>query len=166
VWKLKSKLQIKSKKFPQLVHSTIKKVSEDIENFKFNTAISALMILVNALEKEEGMEREHYETLLQLLAPFAPHLAEELWHELGHESSIHREPWPTYDERLLGGERRVVVQIDGKIRATFECTEELDEKTALSRARALPTVARHLEGKTIRRSIYVPGRLLNIVLER
>ncbi|MDZ4284978.1 MAG: leucine--tRNA ligase, partial [Patescibacteria group bacterium] len=172
VWKLKSKiknqkskLQLKSENVRQLIHKTIRKVGDDIEAFKFNTALSALMILVNAFEKEEEVGREHYETLLVLLAPFAPHLAEELWESMDQRGSIHSEPWPTYDRQLLGVEQRIVVQVDGKVRATFESVEDLDEAAIVARAQVLPALEKYLAGRKIRRTIYISGRLLNIVLE-
>ncbi len=178
VWRLSTKHKAQSAKHgangaqfenvvadERLLHRTIKKVGEDIEAFKFNTAISALMILVNAFETEEEVAEEYYAILLRLLAPFAPHLAEELWHEAGHTSSIHQEPWPRYDEGCLRGEQRIVVQIDGRVRGALERVEDLDEVVVRARAQALPAIAKYLAGKTIRRTIYVPGRLLNIVLE-
>ena len=122
------------------------------------------MISVNMLEKEDEVVYEHYATLLRLLAPFAPHLAEELWHETGNKTSIHTEPWPTHDESLLRGERRIVIQVNGKLRGALEGPQDLDEAAVLARARALPGLEKHLVGKTIRRTVYVPGRLFNIVL--
>jgi leucyl-tRNA synthetase len=149
-----------------LLHQTVKKVGEDIGAFKFNTAISQLMILVNALEKASVVPVSVYEPLIRMLAPFAPHLAEEIWEALGHTTSVHLEPWPTYDERVLSGASvTIAVQINGKMRATFTASPGLSKAEMINTAKAVPSVAERLNGATIMREVYVPGRLVNLVVE-
>jgi leucyl-tRNA synthetase len=152
---------------------TIKKVSEDIEAMHFNTAVSALMILVNGLEsfaKENGgVGIHHYEILLQLLAPFAPHVTEELWHSIGHAVghavSIHAEAWPTYDPAKIAATTvRIAVQINGKSRAAFEASADESEATIRDKALALDEIKTRVYGKDIKKVIYVKGRLINIVV--
>ncbi len=173
VWRLQEKIsdgEAPTKGEPAmsdiLLHRTIKKVGEDIEAFKFNTAESALMVLVNALEKAEDLTRTTYETLIVLLAPFAPHMAEEIWHILGHESSVHREEWPSFDPAVLASEERtIVVQINGKARGQFKSADDLSEEGAVDLAREVPEVAHFLAKKGILRTIYIPNRLINFVLK-
>lgn len=150
-----------------LVHQTIKKISDDIDTMKFNTAISTLMILVNDLDKREKVSREQYETLLKLLAPFAPHMTEELWHQLGSSTSksIHEEPWPTYDEsRLVSDTVTLVVQVNGKVRAKFDASSDITEKEAIEKAESMPEVEKWIGDKKVEKRIYVPRKLVNIVV--
>ena len=145
-----------------LLHKTIKKVGDDIVALKFNTAISALMIFLNAVEKEKSIGKAQYELLLKLVAPFAPYLTEELWHELGNEDSIHLESWPSYDEKLLRDETvRMGVQINGKARGEIEMPTDAD-KTEVEKA-AREAVASRLQGEVVARVIVVPNRLVNFV---
>jgi leucyl-tRNA synthetase len=147
------------------VHKTIKKVTEDIEAMQFNTAVSSLMILSNELEKVEEIPREMYENFLKLLAPFAPHLTEELWATLGHKTSIHLDPWPLFDaSKIVEGAKNIVVQINGKVRAEFEISAEATEAAITKQAQELPEVKKWIEGKRIQKVIYVKGKLLNIVV--
>jgi leucyl-tRNA synthetase len=149
-----------------LLHQTIKKVGEAIETFKMNTGVSALMILLNEFEKQETVSGEDYKIFLRLLAPFAPHLAEELWAERGQRTSIHKEPWPLYDPKRAESERvTVVVQVDGRVRGSFQAERGLAEADALLRAKTIPDIAKHLIGKTPSKHIYIPDRLINIVAE-
>jgi leucyl-tRNA synthetase len=121
-----------SKENETLLHQTVKKVGEDIESFKFNTAVSSLMILLNALEKEEGVAREVYRTTVLLIAPFAPHLAEELWEMYGFKEgdrSIHEEKWPSYDvEKLTLDTVVYAVQVNGKLRGELEAKRDENEE--------------------------------------
>jgi len=147
------------------MHQTIKKVSEDIEAMKFNTAVSSLMIFVNKLDEREEISKQEFETLLKLLAPFAPHMAEEIWHELGNENSIHKEKWPKYDEtKLVSTEVTIVVQVNGKVRAKFISSPEVTEEEAIKMAKEVPEVQKWLVDKAIQKSVYVPGKLVNFVL--
>lgn len=162
----------------RLLHKTIKKVSEDIEAFKFNTAISAMMIYVNAAEKD-GLSKDSYGTFLRLLAPFAPHLTEELWmhreqsgDDHGNQgeadkkqTSIHLEPYPTYDEVLAKDDMVTIgVQINGKSRASITVSPDATEEEVLAVAKAAPEVASRLTGDVVK-VIYVPGRILNLLVQ-
>lgn len=170
VWKLQERIRnqesgIKNKETECLIHRTIKKVTEDIENFKFNTAISSLMIFLNELEKEKEISSILYSQFLILLSPFAPHIAEELWRSLGHKKSIFLSAWPKYDERLLKSETaNVAVQINGKLRAVLVVETGSDEETVKAMALADPKVMAHIGGKEIRKTIYVPDKILNLVV--
>jgi leucyl-tRNA synthetase len=153
-----------SKETTKLLHKTIKKVRSDIELYKFNTAISSLMVFVNHVEKH-GLLQSEYETFLTLLAPFAPHLTEELWHEGGHTTSIHLEPLPVADESLVKDDVIVVgVQINGKMRGTISIPPDAKEEEALRVAQDDPTLGGKLRGSP-KKIIYVPGRILNLILE-
>ena len=149
----------------RLLHRTIRKVGEDIAALKFNTAISQLMIFLNTVEKEKGIGAKQWESFLKLLAPFAPHMAEELWQELGHDTSIHLERWPEYDEKLLRDEEVViVVQIDGKARTQMVAAPDAAEADVRKLAEA--AAAKWLEEREVARVIYVPNRLINLVLAK
>jgi len=148
-----------------LLHRTIKKVSEDIEAMRFNTAVSAMMVLVNEMEKSQNISREQYEVLLRLLAPFAPHISEELWLSLGHKKSIHLEPWPVFDAGIAVAESfTLVVQVNGKVRSNILIEGEITEEEARSRALSLPEVIKWLDGKEVKKVIYVKGRIINVVV--
>jgi leucyl-tRNA synthetase len=149
----------------RLYHRTIKKVTEDIEGMRFHTALSALMILVNDAHKAEHLPRALVEGTVLALAPFAPHLAEELWHRLGHADTLAYEPWPAYDPALVRDESvTVAVQVNGKLRATIEVPADADQASTLAVARAHEKVQAHLQGKTVRREVVIPGRLVNLVV--
>jgi leucyl-tRNA synthetase len=184
VWKLSLKVEsrktqdekisnLETFKLETLLHKTIKKVTEDIEGFKFNTAISAMMILLNELDKDTRMDldqagelsQEVLETFLKLLAPFAPHLTEELWANLGHESSIHLALWPKFDEsKILIEKMVIVVQINGRVRAQFETSENLTESKARELASQMPEVQKWLNNQTIKKVIFIPNKIINFVL--
>ncbi|OHE77607.1 MAG: leucine--tRNA ligase, partial [Verrucomicrobia bacterium RIFCSPLOWO2_12_FULL_64_8] len=150
----------------RLLHETIKKVGEDIEGLRFNTAISQMMILVNALQKTPAVNRRTVLALLQLLAPFAPHLTEELWARLGERSSILHAPWPRYDPAKLVVERvKLVFQVNGRFRGDQLVPVGLTEGDAVILARDNPRVKPHLAGKSVKKVFYVPGRILNLVVE-
>ncbi len=147
-----------------LLHKTIKKVGEDITAMKFNTAISALMIFLNAAEKERSLGKKQWESFLKLLAPFAPHIAEELWAASGQKKSIHQTTWPVYEEsRLVGETVKIAIQINGKTRGGVEVPADADKGGIESAGR--DAVAVRLEGKKILRTIVVPGRLVNFVVQ-
>ena len=163
--KLKAKNEKSQLKVQNLVHKTIKKVSEDIEALKFNTAISQLMILLNEMEKQKELQVADYELLITLLAPFAPHLTEELWEKLGHKESIFKEPWPQFDEKLTqDDEIDLVVQINGKLRDTIKTQVDISEDDAIKIAKKSQKVAKLLEGQKIKKVIFVPGKLINFVI--
>ncbi len=164
VWRLKSKIGGENPG-SFLTHKTIKKVSEEIKSMKMNTAVSTLMIFTNDLEKKERVSVEEYETLLKLLAPFAPHIAEELWSKLGHKSSIHAEAWPNFDETKLVSETvTIVVQVNGKVRGKFQAPAGISEEDAVRQAENLPEAKRWIGDKEAKKRIYVPGKLVNLVV--
>lgn len=155
----------------RLTHRTIKKVTEDIdERFNFNTAISAIMEMVNGLNanKDKGISQdvamEAMENLLLLLAPFAPHMTEELWHRIGKKNSIHQMSWPKYDEKALVVEEiEIVVQINGKVRSKISLPAEVTQDEMKEVALEDEKIKSQLEGKTINKVITVPKKLVNIV---
>jgi leucyl-tRNA synthetase len=150
----------------RLLHETIKKVGEDIETLRFNTAISQMMILVNALQKAPTVNRRTMLAFLQLLAPFAPHIAEELWARLGESPSILDAPWPAYDPgRLVVDQVKLVFQVNGRFRGDQLVPVGLTEAAAVALAQKHPKVAPHLANKTVKKTVYVPGRILNLVVE-
>jgi leucyl-tRNA synthetase len=147
------------------LHATIQKVTHDIDKLHFNTAISALMELVNDLTKETVRPRAAIETLLLLLAPFAPHIAEELWKQLGHEKTLTYEPWPQPDPRyLVKTEVEMPVQINGKLRGLIKVPPGSNQDIVISAAKALPAFAEWTTGKTIKKVIVVPDKLINFVV--
>ncbi|MDZ4864346.1 MAG: leucine--tRNA ligase [Gemmatimonadota bacterium] len=146
-------------------HATRKKAAEDIDGLRYNTAIAALMELVNAMKEAGSRDRAIIADLIVMLAPFAPHFAEECWERLGHTTSVFDARWPAWDEGLVVSEEiEVPVQIGGKTRAKIQLLRGSDEATALALAKGEPTVQKFLEGKTIRKIIYVQDRLLNLVI--
>lgn len=150
----------------RVVHQTIKKVGDEIESTKLNTGVAALMTCVKHLEKVPAVSSYTYRTLVQLLAPFAPHIAEELWERLGGEGSVHESSWPDYDESLLVSDSvTYAVQVNGKVRGTFEGAKDMAQESAEKEAQALPSLEKHLAGKTVDKIIFVPGRLINFVVK-
>jgi leucyl-tRNA synthetase len=148
----------------KLLHKTIKKVSEDIESMHFNTAVSTLMIFVNEMEKSE-VSREDYKKFLQILAPFAPHITEELWSMLGEKKSINLSDWPSYDENLIKDlEIKIVIQINGKVRAEMLIQTGGSEEDIKKKALTNQTTLKFTAGKEIKKIIYVKNRLVNIVV--
>ena len=174
VWRVGKKITQENKlsepkSLTKLLHKTTKKVSEDIENMRFNTAISAMMILVSEMEssvqKGFGVTKKSYKTFLQILAPFAPHLAEELWIEMGEKKSINLSKWPKWDPSLLIDDQiKIVVQINGKVRAEIEISIDESEENIKQRALKNESILRHLEGKEPKRVIWVKNKLINIVI--
>lgn len=162
VWRAKDKIE-ESK--DSALDKFIKKISTDIEEHKYNTAIAQMMILLNKWDKQESISSSEYKTLLKLLAPFAPHITEELWHELGEKESIHLAPWPSFDESLTKDDEVTLgIQINGKLRGevTVASSAASDEIEAL--ALAVPRIQEYLGGEKPKKIIVVPGRIVNIVL--
>lgn len=148
-----------------LLHQTIKKIGDDIEAFKFNTAVSQAMIFLNALEKEGAIGREQWGAFLRLLAPIAPHITEELWERLGETYSIHQASWPTYDPtHLISNTVEVVVQVNGKRRGSLALASNTQESEVAAAARMLPAVIGSLGGNEPKRIVYVPNKIINIVV--
>ena len=149
----------------KLVHRTIAKVSGDIESMRFNTAVSAMMILVKQLLALPAVPREAAKALVLLLSPFAPHLAEELWQRLGGATTLAHEAWPTFDPaELVDDEVEIGVQVNGKVRSTVRLPKDADEATARRLALEDPRLVALVEGKTEKKLIYVPGRILNFIV--
>ncbi len=149
----------------RVLHQTIAKVTEDVEALKFNTAISQMMVFVNELMKQPARPRVVLEPFLLALAPFAPHLGEELWHRLGHKESLAFAPWPTYDPALcIEDTVTVAVQVNGKLRATLELPRGAGQADVQAAAAADERIARHLAGVSIRKVIHVKDKLLNLVV--
>jgi leucyl-tRNA synthetase len=150
----------------QALHKLIKKVGEDIEAMKFNTAIAAMMEFVNQVFKTGQISRDQAGRFVQILAPFAPHIAEQLWQQLGHDESLACAPWPEYDEQQLAAETvEMVVQVNGKVRGRIEVSPQAGQEEAIQAARADAQIAENLEGKTVVKEIVVPGRLVNFVVK-
>jgi leucyl-tRNA synthetase len=149
----------------RVLHRTIRKVTEDLEALKFNTAIAQMMVFVNETLKLDARPRALLQPFILLLAPFAPHLAEELWHRLGHGESLAYAPWPTWDLALVIEDVvTVVVQVNGKLRATLELPRDADQTAAQAAALEDTRVLRFINGAEVRKVIYVPNKLLNLVV--
>ena len=144
------------------MHQTIKKVSQDFESLKYNTAIAAMMALINDFYKKNSVTKGEYKTLITLLNPVAPHITEELWQIIGGEGRVYQNTWPEYDEaKTVESTVEIAVQVNGKTRATLKIGKEDAKDDVLAKAKE--TIADKLEGKNIIKEIYVPGRIVNIV---
>ena len=171
VWALSDKLVEGEGYRPQvetLMHQTIKKVGADIEGLKMNTAIAQLMTLVNTLYDNGGATKAEYETVVQLLNPFAPHMTEELWEKLGHshDEQLAYYPWPQYEEaKCVEAMVEIAVQVNGKVKARLKVAADITSEDAIAAAKAEPAVAEALAGKTIAKEIYVKGRLVNLAVK-
>jgi leucyl-tRNA synthetase len=172
-WKLSLKLPIPVKaltgkqnsKINTLIHKTIKKVGEDIENLKFNTAVSSLMILANALDEEKEINPVYYSQLLVLLSPFAPHIAEELWQKIGLKGLCSEQEWPEHDSKLTKEEKiNLLVQVNGKLRDRIEVDAGTSEKEARRISEKSSKVLKYLEGKKTKKIVFVPDKLINFVI--
>lgn len=148
-----------------ITHQTIKKITEDIETMSFNTCVSQMMIWANAMEKSEGISKKDYELFLQVLAPFAPHITEELWFELGHASSLHTEIWPAYDaSALLSNEVIIAIQIAGKMRGTIEVTRDLDDENLLILVKKHEMYSKYVGENQPKKVIIIKNKIVNIVI--
>jgi leucyl-tRNA synthetase len=149
----------------KLLHETIRKVGDDIEGLRFNTAISQMMILVNALQKETALPRPALLDLLRLLAPFAPHVAEELWSRLGETGSVMHAGWPSFDStKLVSDTVKIVIQVNGKHRGDVSVARDAAEEEIVRMALANPKIAPHIADKPVKRTVYIKGRLLNLLV--
>ncbi|MDB5259278.1 MAG: leucyl-tRNA synthetase [Candidatus Taylorbacteria bacterium] len=173
VWRLQEKVTAaeiiiggNAAKIEALIHKTIKKVTEDIDAMRFNTAISTMMIAVNELERETTVSKGQYETLLKLLAPFAPHVADEIWQaKLKHKESIHVSAWPVFDAaKLAESTVEIIVQVNGKVRATFESETNAGNTDLEARALAISEIKKWIGDKPVKKVIIVKGRLVNVVI--
>ncbi|MBI4388321.1 MAG: leucine--tRNA ligase [Candidatus Omnitrophica bacterium] len=148
-----------------LLHQTIKKVTDDLEGMRFNTAISALMIFVNEMMKIKEQSKSILEMFALLLSPFAPHLAEELWEKLGHDKTLAYEPWPSYDNKyLVENEVEIAIQVLGKIKTRLVVPIGISETELQTRVMANANIKPWVEGKAVKKVIIVPGRLVNIIV--
>jgi len=165
-----------SKETETRLHQTIKAVSEDLQHFGFNTALARLMELTNHIYGVVGSDLKDVkrspaavaavETLVKLLAPMAPHLCEELWHELGHASTVFDEPWPSFDEAKTREDSvTIAVQVNGKLRDTFAAARDADKADLEAKAKSLEKVQAHIEGKTLIKTIVIPNKIVNIVVK-
>ena len=147
------------------LHKCIKKVTEDLESLRFNTACSAMMVFLGQARRAQGPTPSEASAFVRLLAPFAPHLAEELWESLGHGESVSRAPWPTYDPSLAREETvTMAVQVNGKTRATLCVPADMSREDFLAQALEDKKIAKWTAGKTIHRDIFVPGKILNLIV--
>jgi len=155
-----------SRSLERALHQTIKKVGEDIDGLRFNTAVSALMILLNAMDEEEGgMPRSAFEVLIKLVSPFAPHIAEELWQRLGNSASLFNTSWPIYEEsKAIEDSVTLILQVNGKLRDKLDVPRGLTREDLEQFARDSANVRRHTDGKDIRKVIVVPDKLVNVVV--
>jgi leucyl-tRNA synthetase len=149
----------------RLMHKTIQKVGHDIEALAFNTAISAMMVYTNHLSSLPELPREAAEALVLLISPFAPHLAEELWSKLGHTESLALHPWPSFDAALtIDDEIELPVQVNGKVRDKLRMAREASEAQVREAALAADGVKAFVGDKPLKKLVYVPGRIVNIVV--
>ena len=145
-------------------HKTIKKVGEDIEAVKFNTAIAAMMALLNTVTEVGKLTRDELVTFARLLSPFAPHIAEEVNEMMGNRDLISLSPWPTYDPAKTADDTvELPVQLNGKVRATIRVAKDADKDTILAEARG--ALGTSLDGKTVIKEIVVPGKIVNLVVK-
>ncbi|SDH71865.1 leucine--tRNA ligase [Alteribacillus bidgolensis] len=153
-----------NKDFARAYHQTVQRVTDDFTNLRFNTGISQLMVFVNEAYKQDNLPRAYMEGFVKLLSPVAPHLAEEIWELLGHTETIAYEAWPEYDENMLiEDEIEIVLQVNGKVRAKAVIPKDADKEQMEAIAKENDKVQEEIEGKTIRKVIAVPGKLINIV---
>ena len=154
-----------SKDLESAFHKTIKKVSSDIEETKFNTAIAAMMGLINTIYAKGSITKDELEIFIKLLSPFAPHLTEEIWAFLGNEGFLSVAKWPEYDEaKTVDDEIEVAVQVNGKTREVVKVSKDIDKDGAINAGKE--AVSKWLEGATIVKEIYIPGKIVNIVIKK
>ena len=169
VWKMREKIDKKQSKQEQklekLFHQTIKKITQDIENLKFNTAISALMIFANKMEKEKSVSIFYYSNFLILLSVFAPHITEELWVLLGNKQSIHLQKWLEYDKKMAKQENTIlIIQVNSKIRDKIEIQQNIAENEIKDIILKREKIKKYTENKQIKKIIFIKGKLVNIVI--
>lgn len=166
VWRAgeKPKEFTKEKEISLWMHKSVKKVTDDIPELKYNTAIAELMTVLNRFEGDGSVRKKDFETFLLLLAPFAPFVTEEIWEKLGNKYSIHTQPWPKYDKKYLVRDTvNLIVQVNGKLRATIEVKKGITKAEAQKSALARASVKRHVKGE-VKKTVFVKDRLINFVL--
>lgn len=155
-----------SKEFETMIHKAIKKVTNDIEEMKFNTCVSTFMTMVNEFSKSKHINKAEYKTFLQLLNPFAPHMTEEIWEQLDEKKEISQTPWPEYDEsKTVDDEIEIPVQINGKVKATVVVAKDSNEEEIASVVSQNEVISKLIEGKNVIKKIYVKGKIYNIVVK-
>ena len=155
---------VENKDLEKSYHQTVKKVTEDIEGIRFNTAISQMMVFINDCYKAEVIPAEYAQGFIKLIAPIAPHVAEEIWSIMGNEESLTYAAWPTFDEsKLVDDEVEVVVQVAGKVRAKIKVAKDATKEELEQIALADEKVQEFIEGKDIKKVVVIPGKLVNIV---
>lgn len=171
VWGLKDKidtsLKVSYEESLVMLNKTVAKVGEDIDTIKFNTAVSSLMEWVNHLTKQPKISKHEYEVLLKLLSPFAPHITEELWGNLGNSGSIHQQSWPDFDSKhLQGSQITIVVQVNGKVRGEVLIDKLLqeDQKALEDKLITDEKIQKYLSGNSVKKIVYIPGRVINFVI--
>jgi leucyl-tRNA synthetase len=167
IWNLGGKTSSveKSGDLERIIHQTIKKVSEDIDSFRFNTAVSSLMILVNEMDKAKTVPLKGYETLIKLISPMAPHMAEEIWSQLKKKDSIFSEKWPEYDPNLIKKETfELIIQVNGKVRDKMEVKAGTPKEKIQELTLEREKVKRWIERKEIKKVVFIPGKLINLVI--
>ncbi|MBA3733053.1 leucine--tRNA ligase [Patescibacteria group bacterium] len=168
VWKLVERVSKKTKSDPKLeviLHKTIAKVTEDIQNFAFNTAVSAMMILSNEMDKKESLNQRDFELFLKILSPFSPHFTEEIWNKLGNKSLLVLEKWPKFDpKKMVDAEVKIAILINNKVRAEMLIPKDEKEAEIVRIAKEMPDVNKWLIGKEVKKVIYIPNRLVNFVV--
>jgi leucyl-tRNA synthetase len=154
-----------SKEVERKLHQTIKKVGADTESLNYNTAIAAMMEYVNELREQGARSREHLEPLVIMLAPYAPHFAEELWELLGHDTSVFAARWPAHDEGLAtSGDVEIAVQVNGRLRSRLTVARGMAEDQVVALALADEAVKKFVDGQKVKKVIYVQDRLVNLVV--
>ncbi len=154
------------KELEPTIHRTIKKVTEDIELLKHNTAIASLMSLLNEFNAAGGANNDEFKTFLHLLNPFAPHITEEIWQRLGYGDEIAKTPWPQYDEaKTIDETVEIAIQVNGRVRGHLMIPQAIEEADALAQAKEVEGVKNYLDGKTIMKEIWVPGKLINFAVK-
>ena len=168
VWRLQSKIQdkkIKEASYEMSLHQTIKKVTDDIESMGFNTAISAMMVCLNEMEKSENIALDDFKNFLKILAPFAPHFTEELWRSFGEKKSIHIAKWPKFDpKKLVSDKMKIMIAVNGKTKSEMMVSRTASEDTIKALASSDEALIKALGGVIPSRVIYVQGRLVNFVI--
>jgi leucyl-tRNA synthetase len=167
VWSAQEKVgtQTTEESLMRTLHKTIKKVSEDIEKFSFNTAISAMMIFMNEFDKQATIHKDDWKMFLKLLASFAPHMTEELWNTLGEPESIHVTAWPNYSEVLVVDDTMTLgVQVNGKVRAEITIAVDATESFVREQVLAIPEIQKWIEGNEVKKFIFIPKKIISIVI--
>jgi leucyl-tRNA synthetase len=155
-----------TKKLESIMNKTVKKVSQDIEDMKFNTAIAAMMTCLNEINDVGTLTKDELSVFIRLLCPFAPHLCEEMWEQLGEEGLCSTAKWPDYDEsKCVDDEIEIAVQVNGRVRDRFTVPADIEAADAIARAKELDKVKEFTDGMAFIKELYVPGKLVNLVVK-